>query len=692
MALGASGGAGSPVSSTVSNLPSTVDVNSGNKSNSTIRVVIASDQPTVPVSLAGGSVTVSATDLDIRNLSSLQDSVAAVQSGSWSVGATQSGSWSVNAVQSGTWNIANISGTISLPTGASTSALQSTGNSSLSSIDTKLSGTIAISAASLPLPSGASTEATLAAASAKLPATLGQHSMAASLSVALASDQSSIPVTQSGTWTTGRTWSLSTGSDSVNAAQSGTWIVQPGNTANTTAWKVDNSAVTQPISAAALPLPSGASTSALQTSGNTSLSAIAASVAAIDTGTPAALGQTTMSASMPVTIASNQASFPVKLYDSDDVGITSTFGSLNVYVGGGTVSAGLDSEDRNYGTPAGTTLRTASMLGVGSTAVSNSNPVPVSDAGGSLTVDGTVAATQSGTWNITNVSGTVSLPTGASTESTLAATSAKLPATLGQKAMAASMAVVLASDQTSIPVAATQSGTWNVTNISGTVSLPTGAATSAAQTTAQTSLSAIATSVASIDTGTPAALGQTTMAASMPVVLASNQSNLAVNLNDSLGTGISSTFGYLDTYVQGGNINVGTVSALAQSLYSPLVSDKVAISASSGVPTVVSPKFAFANISASSTDSSIVAAVSSKRIRVLSYVVVNGSSATDITFNSKPAGAGSAITSKKSLAGNGGLAPAPGPWGHFQTSSGEGLTATTSSGSTIGVDIVYIEV
>lgn len=62
--------------------------------------------------------------------------------------------------------------------------------------------------------------------------------------------------------------------------------------------------------------------------------------------------------------------------------------------------------------------------------VSNSAPIPVSDAGGSITVDGTfwqatqpvsnagtfaVQAAQSGTWNITNVSGTVSLPTGAST-------------------------------------------------------------------------------------------------------------------------------------------------------------------------------------------------------------------------------------------------------------------------------------
>lgn len=34
----------------------------------------------------------------------------------------------------------------------------------------------------------------------------------------------------------------------VNATQVGTWTVQPGNTANTTAWKVDGSAVTQPVS------------------------------------------------------------------------------------------------------------------------------------------------------------------------------------------------------------------------------------------------------------------------------------------------------------------------------------------------------------------------------------------------------------------------------------------------------------
>ena len=45
----------------------------------------------------------------------------------------------------------------------------------------------------------------------------------------------------------------------------------------------------------------------------------------------------------------------------------------------------------------------------------NGGTLSIDDGAGSITVDGTVAATQSGTWNITNVSGTVSLPTGAAT-------------------------------------------------------------------------------------------------------------------------------------------------------------------------------------------------------------------------------------------------------------------------------------
>lgn len=63
----------------------------------------------------------------------------------------------------------------------------------------------------------------------------------------------------------------------------------------------------------------------------------------------------------------------------------------------------------------------------GTVAVTQStSPWVVGDGGGSITVDGTVAATQSGTWNINNITGTVSLPTGAATETTLAAVNTKL--------------------------------------------------------------------------------------------------------------------------------------------------------------------------------------------------------------------------------------------------------------------------
>ena len=61
-------------------------------------------------------------------------------------------------------------------------------------------------------------------------------------------------------------------------------------------------------------------------------------------------------------------------------------------------------------------------------AVNANGAVAINDGGNSITVDGTVAATQSGTWNINNVSGTVSLPTGAATETTLSSLNTKFTA------------------------------------------------------------------------------------------------------------------------------------------------------------------------------------------------------------------------------------------------------------------------
>lgn len=62
--------------------------------------------------------------------------------------------------------------------------------------------------------------------------------------------------------------------------------------------RVDGSGVTQPISASTLPLPTGASTSALQTTGNTSLASLVAQL-------PSTLGQKTSANSLAVVIASD---------------------------------------------------------------------------------------------------------------------------------------------------------------------------------------------------------------------------------------------------------------------------------------------------------------------------------------------------------------------------------------------------
>lgn len=117
------------------------------------------------------------------------------------------GTFAVQAAQSGTWNITNVSGTVSLPTGAATAAKQP----ALGTAGTASSDVITVQG--------------IASMTA-----LKVDGSAVTQPVSLASVPSH-NVTNAGTFAT-------------QAAQSGTWTVQPGNTANTTAWLVSNTPVT----------------------------------------------------------------------------------------------------------------------------------------------------------------------------------------------------------------------------------------------------------------------------------------------------------------------------------------------------------------------------------------------------------------------------------------------------------------
>jgi len=276
-----------------------------------------------------------------------------------------------------------------LPTGAATSALQTTGNTSLSNIDGKLPATLV----------GGRLDTNTGAWLGSTAPTVGQKAMASSIPIVIASDQSAVPVSQNGTWT------VQQGTPPWSVSQSGTWTVQQG----TPPWSV---------------VGPGASGAAL--SGNPVRIAFSDG-----TNTRDALSDTSGRLQVVGAAASGAAAAgnPVLAAGSDGTNArtirTATDGTVRV-------------------DPTGTTAQ------------------PVTDNGGSLTVD------------------TPQLPAalvGGRLDENVGAWLGSTAPTVGQKAMASSVPVVIASDQSEVQVkqgtAAALSGAWPVKHTDGTNTMPT---------------------------------------------------------------------------------------------------------------------------------------------------------------------------------------------------------------------------
>ncbi len=260
-----------------------------------------------------------------------------------------------------------------------------------------------ISAVSLPLPTDAATETTLTTLLSESTFTtrintLGQNTMTNSTPVVLASDQSAIPVTQSGTWT-----------------------VQPGNTANTTPWlttisqggnaatvsvagalKIDGSAVTQPVSGT-ITANQGGTWNINNISGTISLPTGAATETTLSTrladstftGRINTLGQKTMANSTPVVISSDQSALTVTGTVTATNPSVSTTGSTPpasaTYIGGSVTTA---APTYTTGQMSALSLTTGGLLRVDNSSVTQ----PIS---------GTITA-NAGTGNFTVVQATAS--------------------------------------------------------------------------------------------------------------------------------------------------------------------------------------------------------------------------------------------------------------------------------------------
>jgi hypothetical protein len=388
-------------------------------------------------------------------------------------GTTITGSFSgtVAATQSGTWNV----GVTSLPS----------------------LGTVAVS--------GPLTDAQLRAASVPVSGTFFQATQPVSGSVAVSSlpaISGTVAVSSVG-GTVAVTGPLTDAqlratavpvSGTVASTQSGTWTVQPGNTANTTAWKVDGSAVTQPVSGTVTANQGGAPWS-VSGSGVFHVDDNAGSLTIDSTQFPATLGQKTMANSLAIAIASDQTALAAS------------------QSGTWTVQA-AQSGTWNVGTVTALTAIT-NALPAGSNVIGH----VIADTGSTTAVTGNVTVTQatgtnlhtvidSGTTTVTQATGT-NLHTVVDSGTITALTSITNPvAVTGPLTDAQLRATAVPISASSLPLpsnAAAETG-GNLATIAGK-----DFATSAKQDTAQTSLTAITASMDVVDNtiGTRGAAGPT---------------------------------------------------------------------------------------------------------------------------------------------------------------------------------------
>lgn len=328
--------------------------------------------------------------------------------------------------------------------------------------------------------------------------------------------------------------------------------------ANSTAVKVDGSASTQPISAASLPLPTSAATSTKQSDGSQksqivdgSGNVIGATSNALDVNIKSGGGSggtaSTFGAAFPATGTAIGAK------DSGGTNMAAlnldASGNLKVAVtgagSGGTSSA--DGDAYTAGTTAGTpamgvrddtgtatcaedkaclarlTSNRALMVDLSATGA-NTTAIKVDGSAVTQPVSGTVSITANSAVNVAQINGvTTSMGNGAS-------------GTGVQR-------VTIANDSTGT-IAATQSGTWNVTNVSGTVSLPTGASTSANQSTEITALQLIdnlPNTLGSTTSGQSGALALGAVTTSAPSYTTAQSNALSLTTAGALRTDASAT-------------------------------------------------------------------------------------------------------------------------------------------------------
>ncbi len=445
---------------------------------------------------------------------------------------------------------------------------------------------------------------------------------------------------------------------------------------------VQNADGSTPIAVTSSALPTGAATSAAQTTGNASLASIDGKIVAVDTGA-VVIASGTVAVTGPLTDAQLRAvAVPVS----------------------GTVTASGPLTD--------TQLRATAVPVSGTVAVTGSATAAnqATEIASLASIDGKITAVDTGAVVIASGSVTANLGTIAGVS-----TAAKQPA-LGTAGTASTDVITVQGIAAMTPLLATLSGTNNI-------------ATVTAVTAISSALPAGNNNIGDVDVATlPALVAGTANIGDVDVLTvpadpfgvnadaASATGSISAKLRFIAATGIPVTSGTITTVstvtavtaitnalpagtnaigklaansgVDIGDVDVTSLPAIPAG--TNLIGKTAASNETSTVyegTTALTPKFAIID-AASSGDNTLVASVSSKKIRVLSAFLV---SAGTVTVRFESGAGGTALTGQMNLIANTGFVLPYSPVGWFETAATTLLNLELSGAISVDGSLTYVE-
>ncbi len=327
------------------------------------------------------------------------------------------------------------------------------------------------------------------------------------------------------------------------------------------------------------------------------------------------------------------------------------------------------------------------------TDVSDTNPLPIDDAGGSITIDGTVTANLSATDNAVldqiEVNTSYGDQTGGGVESS-------------------ALRVTIANDSTGVVSVDDNGATLSVDDGGGALTVD-GTVTANLSATDNAVLDQIEVNTSYGDNtggGTETGALRVTIANNSTGVLSVDDNGSTLSIDDGAGSltidntdittiagAVSGTEMQVDVVASlpAGTNNIGDVDVLSQPARAA-TTDNLGAALMTNVihngTTALTPKFAAID-AALSGDNTLVAAVAAKKIRVLSLMMV---SAGTVTTRFEDGASGTALSGQMNLVANSGFTLPFNPVGWFETTANTLLNLELSGAVSVDGMLVYVEV